>query len=77
MKDEIQTHRIVGQAGIKNINVLLVGEVSSGKSSFFNTVESVFVGYVRARADTGIDERSITKKVWPHFLTQFCFAMGQ
>ena len=63
LKAEIQTHRIVSNAGIKNINVLLVGEISSGKSSFFNTVESGFAGYVTTRADTGIDTTSITKKV--------------
>ena len=51
------------EAGIKNINVLLVGEISSGKSSFFNTVESVFAGYVTTRADTGTDEHSLTKTV--------------
>ena len=63
LKAEIQTHRIVSNAVIKNINVLLVGEISSGKSSFFNTVESGFAGYVTTRADTGIDTTSITKKV--------------
>ena len=63
LKAEIQTHRIVSNAGIKNINILLVGEISSGKSSFFNTVESGFAGYVTTRADTGIDTTSITKKV--------------
>ena len=75
MKAEIETHRIVGEAGIKNINVLLVGEISSGKSSFFNTVESVFAGHVRTRADTGTDDTSLTKKVRLHFLTQLCFVM--
>ena len=63
LKGEIQTHKVVREAGIKNINVLLVGEISSGKSSFFNTVESVFAGYVTTRADTGTDETSLTKKV--------------
>ena len=41
----------------------MVGEISSGKSSFFNTVESVFAGHVTTRADTGTDVASITKKV--------------
>ena len=63
LKGEIQTHKVVREAGIKNINVLLVGEISSGKSSFFNTVESVFAGYVTTRADTGTYEHSLTKTV--------------
>ena len=63
MKKEIQTHFVVEEAKIKNINVLLVGEISSGKSSFFNTVESVFAGYVTTRADTGTDKHSLTKTV--------------
>ena len=58
----------MGEAGIESINVLLVGEISSGKSSFFNTVESVFAGYATTRADTGIDVTSITKKVTAFFV---------
>ena len=39
---------------MKHINVLLVGEVGAGKSSFFNSVESVFTGHVVSRAEAGL-----------------------
>jgi len=56
LKAEVQTHKLCTDAGIKNVNILLVGEVSAGKSSFFNSVESVFAGYVSARANSGFGE---------------------
>ena len=63
LKKEIQTHEIIEEAGIEYINVLLVGECSAGKSSFFNSVESVFEGYVTNTAEAGTDDGSLTKQV--------------
>ncbi|MCI4377774.1 hypothetical protein PGIGA_G00207160 [Pangasianodon gigas] len=40
--------------------VLLVGAVGAGKSSFFNSVNSVFKGYVNCQANTGIAGTSLT-----------------
>jgi len=62
LKAEIQTYKLCKDAGIDEINVLLVGEISAGKSSFFNSVESVFKEHVRARANAGVGERSVTKQ---------------
>ena len=63
LKKEIQTHELIEKAGIEHINVLLVGECSAGKSSFFNSVESVFEGFVSNTAEAGTDEGSLTKQV--------------
>ena len=63
LKEKIQTHEIIEKAGIEQINVLLVGQVSAGKSAFVNSVESVFVGYVTNTAASGADDGSLTKKV--------------
>ena len=63
LKKEIQTHDLIEEAGIEHINVLLVGECSAGKSSFFNSVESVFAGFVSSTAEAGTDEGSLTKQV--------------
>ena len=63
LKKEIQTHELIEKAGIEYINVLLVGECSAGKSSFFNSVESVFEGFVSSTAEAGTDEGSLTKQV--------------
>merc|ERR1712013_261580 len=60
LKAEVQTHKLCKDAGIKHVNILLVGEISAGKSSFFNSVESVFAGYVTARANSGFDVVSVT-----------------
>ena len=64
LKAEIVTHKLTKTAGINNINVLLVGEISAGKSSFFNSMESVFAGYVTTRANAGMAERSLTTQVF-------------
>ena len=66
LKKEIQTHELIRDAGIDNINVLLVGETSAGKSSFFNSVESVYEEYVTNTAEAGADEGSLTKQVAMH-----------
>ena len=64
LKDEIKTHKLTEGAGIDYVNVLLIGEISAGKSSFFNSLESVFTGRVTTRADAGVSERSLTTQVW-------------
>ena len=63
LKDEVQTHKLCKDANIKNINILLIGEISAGKSSFFNSVESVFSGHVTLRADSGFGGESVTTQV--------------
>jgi len=75
------------EAGIDNINVLLIGEVSAGKSSFINSVESLFTGYVTSRANSGMAERSLTTQYRKYVITardkkktpikfKFCDTMG-
>jgi len=54
------SYKLLKQSGISHINVLLVGEVGAGKSSFFNTVNSVFRGYVTSLANAGSLGRSVT-----------------
>lgn len=49
--------------------ILLLGPVSSGKSSFVSSVQSVFNGRVTNRAMVGSSSTSFTKKVqveWQH-----------
>ena len=48
--------------------ILILGPVGAGKSSFFNTIASVFRGHVTGQAPSGCAEHSITSKVifpWP------------
>ena len=58
--------------------ILIIGPVGAGKSSFFNTIASVFRGYVSTdQAASGSAEQSITSQVitcsrkftiWPPYI---------
>lgn len=48
---------------VSEIRILLLGPVGSGKSSFFNSVKSIFQGHVTRQATVGSDITSITEMV--------------
>jgi len=48
---------------LENFRLLLVGPVGSGKSSFCNTVASVFRGRITRRAMVGVGAHSVTTAV--------------
>ncbi|XP_056334291.1 interferon-induced protein 44-like [Danio aesculapii] len=45
---------------VKQARILLVGPIGAGKSSFFNSINSVFKGYVSLQANTGTAGTSLT-----------------
>ncbi|XP_054305999.1 interferon-induced protein 44-like isoform X1 [Pongo pygmaeus] len=47
---------------VSEIRILLVGPIGSGKSSFFNSVKSIFHGHVTGQAIVGSDITSITER---------------
>ncbi|KAM6892548.1 interferon-induced protein 44-like [Xenentodon cancila] len=47
---------------ISRVRVLLIGPVGAGKSSFFNSINSVFVGHVTGQAISGSSTSSLTTK---------------
>ncbi|XP_047393089.1 interferon-induced protein 44-like [Sciurus carolinensis] len=47
---------------VSNIRILLLGPVGSGKSSFFNSVKSVFHDHITHQAPVGSDNISITEQ---------------
>ncbi|XP_061489444.1 interferon-induced protein 44-like [Rhineura floridana] len=47
---------------VPQIRVLFLGPVGAGKSSFFNSVNSTFRGYVSSQAASGSDSTSLTKQ---------------
>ncbi|KAK2495581.1 hypothetical protein MC885_001112, partial [Smutsia gigantea] len=47
---------------VSKVRILLLGPVGSGKSSFFNSVKSVFHGHVTHQATVGSDITSITEQ---------------
>ena len=61
-----------GVSSVKQARVLLVGPVGAGKSSFFNSINSVFFkGYVSSQANTGSAGTSLTTQVADSY-----FALG-
>ncbi|XP_053353472.1 interferon-induced protein 44-like [Clarias gariepinus] len=54
------SHWTPSVSSVQKARVLLVGAVGAGKSSFFNSVSSVFKGHVSCRANTGIAGTSLT-----------------
>ncbi|XP_062604762.1 interferon-induced protein 44-like [Saccostrea cucullata] len=54
---------IGNHSNIPHVNILLLGRISSGKSSFFNTVDSVFKGRLSLRSRAGCASSSLTKSI--------------
>ncbi|XP_062579542.1 interferon-induced protein 44-like [Saccostrea cucullata] len=48
---------------ISHVNILLSGRISSGKSSFFNTIDSVIKGRLSLRSRAGCASSSLTKSL--------------
>lgn len=48
---------------VQKVQALFLGQIGAGKSSFYNSVDSVFQGYVINQAPAGAESRSVTKKV--------------
>jgi len=82
LKKEIQEYEFLQEANVEFCNVLLVGQISAGKSSFFNTVASAFKGKVRQQAAAGFADRSLTTqyRMYPvksgNQNLRFCDSMG-
>ncbi|XP_067308436.1 interferon-induced protein 44-like isoform X2 [Pseudorasbora parva] len=55
-------------SSVKQARVLLVGPVGAGKSSFFNSINSVFKGYVSGQANTGTAGTSLTTQFRTYYI---------
>lgn len=58
-----------GDSSVKQARILLVGPIGAGKSSFFNSINSVFKGYVSTQANMGCAGTSLTTQVPDLYLT--------
>ncbi|XP_062567610.1 interferon-induced protein 44-like [Saccostrea cucullata] len=63
LKDFISTYQPPKDLDVPDVNILLVGAVGAGKSSFLNTVNSIFHGDITSRACTGSSDHSLTTKL--------------
>ncbi|XP_053404372.1 uncharacterized protein LOC123537181 [Mercenaria mercenaria] len=63
MKKRLEDFEPVPGLGIKKYNILLLGAIGSGKSSFYNTLATVFAGSVKSHAPARGAESSVTNEV--------------
>uniref|UniRef100_A0A673L8Y6 TLDc domain-containing protein n=1 Tax=Sinocyclocheilus rhinocerous TaxID=307959 RepID=A0A673L8Y6_9TELE len=55
-------------SSVKQARILLVGPVGAGKSSFFNSINSAFKGYVSSQANTGTAGTRLTTQFRPYYI---------
>lgn len=60
LKDFVSSYKPLPDMKISEVNILLVGQINAGKSSFFNTLNSIFRGEISARACAGSSQHSLT-----------------
>ena len=60
--DHIQTYKPI-ISSVSKVRVLLIGPVGAGKSSFFNSIKSIFRGHVTSQAMAGSSGTSLTTQV--------------
>ncbi|XP_071162520.1 interferon-induced protein 44-like [Mytilus edulis] len=60
LKEKVETYKPLKELNVPQARVLLVGQVGAGKTSFFNTINSVFRGYITRQACSGNAEHSLT-----------------
>ena len=63
LKRNIEQYKPLKELNVDQARVLLVGQVGAGKSSFFNTINSIFRGYITSQACIGNAEHSLTTVV--------------
>lgn len=68
LKEEIENYKPLEQLKIQQTKILLIGQIGAGKCSFFNTINSIFRGYVTSQACSGTAEHSLTTQVIPVLL---------
>ncbi|KAK3577663.1 hypothetical protein CHS0354_000091 [Potamilus streckersoni] len=62
MHDVRQKFVPLGKHNVSQAKILLIGPVGAGKSSFFNTINSIFRGHMTSQACSGSAEHSLTTK---------------
>ncbi|XP_061167735.1 interferon-induced protein 44-like [Saccostrea echinata] len=60
LKKLLVDYKPVRETNVSAANILLVGQIGAGKSSFFNSVNSVFRGKITSKASSGSFEHSVT-----------------
>ncbi|XP_077866007.1 uncharacterized protein LOC100377780 [Saccoglossus kowalevskii] len=62
LKGEVANHRPLECFGVRQYRILMLGQIGAGKSSFFNTINSIYRGHVTSQANMGSAPHSLTTK---------------
>lgn len=62
LKREVEEYTPLEESGVEQVKVLLTGQVKAGKSSFINTIISIFKGKISSQAPSGSTGKSMTTK---------------
>ncbi|XP_033754629.1 interferon-induced protein 44-like isoform X2 [Pecten maximus] len=60
LKNEVASYETLSRLNVKQAMILLVGQVGAGKSSYFNTINSIFRGQISIQANAGSADKSLT-----------------
>ena len=74
LKEKLVTYKPLARANVETANILLLGEIGAGKSSFFNSVNSAFRGKITCKACCGGFGHSATTTVCIISFMKFYFA---
>ncbi|XP_062610572.1 interferon-induced protein 44-like [Saccostrea cucullata] len=60
LKEAVVEYEPESEANVTAVNILLIGQIGAGKSSFFNSVNSIFRDKITSKARSGSFEHSLT-----------------
>ena len=63
LKEKIVRYKPLKALKVPHARFLMIGQIGAGKSSFFNTINSIFRGYITSQACSGNAEHSLTTVV--------------
>lgn len=63
LTEEIVSFKPVEDVKVTDARILMIGPVGAGKSSFYNTIDSIFRGRITHRACSGSADQSLTTAV--------------
>ncbi|XP_053373685.1 interferon-induced protein 44-like isoform X2 [Mercenaria mercenaria] len=66
LKEDILTFKPSPDLNFKEARIAMIGPVGAGKSSFYNTIDSIFRGRITQRACSGSAEQSVTTGYIPY-----------
>lgn len=63
LKRDVEEYIPLEETNVDQVKILLTGQVKAGKSSFINTIISIFKGAISSQAPSGSTGKSLTTKV--------------